>query len=203
MLYPTTSKREVTYFVKSKVVFDIKSGNFDDECAKSYSAITLPTFTVSDSGSTTPRPYYLDCYIEDGDTFDGTNFKKTVHGTEDKDKTLAEYFEGLCKDALGKYYVDNNADELLKKKSAIVPPYMLKSNGYTVNGVTQIDDTDDERFIDEMNKYIWEECGKRAVSFLKKYKIEAKYDAANGSVSVAKLTAEPASSGETTEQTSS
>ena len=141
--------KEKYYYLKNSVVYDILSTKNDD-CGKlGVSAITdantqvsIPYITVK-KGNETPYNLFLDSYIEIGDTYD-TEFKKTSCG--DNDKTLAAYYYDECVKEIKRqirinptveYALFNSVKTLLG-----IPPFMIKNNGYTITGATQIDFTE-------------------------------------------------------------
>ena len=135
------------YFVKNGIIFKINNYNTEkdacgiqvggDEATKNI----LPSLTVTEGNNVTK--YYLDCFIEDGDsattTSSGgvlqiTKFMKNSHNPEET-STYAEYYKKICeeevKNTIAKFITLSNEDVVGKIKEN-VPNYMISGIGYTL-----------------------------------------------------------------------
>jgi hypothetical protein len=137
------------YYLKNGVVYSILSTKNDD-CGKlgvsgdspTDDEVKIPYITVK-KGNETPYNLFLDTYIEIGDTYD-TEFKKTSCG--ESDKSLSAYYYDECVKEIKRqirinptveYKLFNDVKTLLG-----IPPFMIKNNGYTITGATQINFTE-------------------------------------------------------------
>jgi len=139
------------YYLKNGVVYDILSTKNDD-CGRlgvSGDSITsdevkIPYITVKKDGEEDEYYLFLDTYIEIGDTY-GTEFKKTSCG--ETDKSLSAYYYDECvKEIKRQIRINPTAEFKLfndVKTLLGIPPFMIKDNGYTITGATQIDFTED------------------------------------------------------------
>lgn len=138
-------------FVKNGVIFKFAAYNKDnDKCAVKIDKESSPYFTVQEKtkenneDKTKEVKLYLDSYLVVGDLYASGTFKKVIHGEEDEEKTLPEYFEYLCEKQLEesifeKY--DKDYEAFLKSYDD-VPDYMVKqttSTGYGITAVTGIE----------------------------------------------------------------
>jgi hypothetical protein len=172
------------YFVKNEVIFDINGSNLsDDECGKAWSAVTLPYVTVQKGSNTATTKYYLDTYIQVGDkykTVEGAEtFMKAIHkgnvvytGTTEAESSFTEYYKALCeydiKTDIEANFKMKNSDIVAKKGTLFhVPAWMIKGNGYTVTGITQINIT--ENYVATKKKEIVQEAAYKAASDAVKY----------------------------------
>ena len=148
---------EQTYFVKDEVIFNIKkSFKGTDACAVKVEdkegneyKDKLPFITADG------KTLYLDVYIEDGDKFDGSEFKKSIHGEEDETVTFQEYFMKMVEEEL-KYAVkryfekpfswfDDSLDTLG------LPLFAFEGKG-NAEGIEQISFTPE--YLDDMKKQV-------------------------------------------------
>ena len=99
------------------------------------------------------KPWYFIDWIEVGDTYtDASGFSKTIHGTGDTETecTFPEYYRQCCKTELERLICDSNYTEYarfkeyLRTKRTFYPIYMLKDQGYVVEGVEKIDFSESE-----------------------------------------------------------
>lgn len=155
MINPTLESTKNWYFVKNGVIFDISSSyDGQDSCAFKLEDENLPKISVGVKGETGSTDYYLDCYIERGDTYNAETsaFSKTIHSIEasgESSSSFTEYFKYLCEEQIkdrvstytGKEYPDFSGNTLLLG----IPEYMLSGNSknYEVSGVTQINFTEE------------------------------------------------------------
>lgn len=148
----STELKDKYYYLKNGVVYDILSTKIDD-CGKlgvsgdspTADEVKIPYITVK-KGNETPYYLFLDPYIEAGDTYDSETkaFKKSSCG--ESDKTLGTYYNEECvREIKNQIRVNQTADYALfnsVKTMLGIPPYMIKNNGYTITGSTQIDFTE-------------------------------------------------------------
>ena len=140
-------------YVKEKVIFDIKTYDNGDSCAYPISGDTVDdsgeivsnatcpfiTLTIQDTnGDTKTEKRYFANYITDGDTFDGSHFKKTIHSNNkegDIEKKFGEYYVMLCKDEIAKAVLKYDFDTLNGNPGYLgIPNWILESSAYTVEG---------------------------------------------------------------------
>lgn len=137
-------------YVKSNVIFkfsDTKSES--DTCCKEINDVTVPKISLIYSDETVANRY-LDTLIEVGDTYVGTDFKKTIHGEpNDKEETLFVYYKELCEKELGEmilatsrnYNFEQFCEYLSNLKETQFPTYMIEGIGdvekITINGDEQ------------------------------------------------------------------
>lgn len=161
------------YYIKDNVIFNISSESNGDICAKHSEDIksNIPSIVVKDTSITTAGytgdTLYLDVYIEDGDKYVSSTFKKVIHSddttTAETDKTFQEYYESLCDDEIKKnvlLYFDKDYTWLNKNIGVLgVPLYVFEGKGYKVTGITQINftseylsDLKDEIALEEVTK---------------------------------------------------
>lgn len=142
-LLKETTKRY--YFVKDKVIFDIKSVyNGNDSCAIKLGGDNndiLPSIKVTDVADGLETEYFLDVFITDGDIFNGSGstptFLKTVHVQPEEAKIpFCDYYKQLCEEqlkssVLNYYNLDYSwFKENIEKLG--IPAWMVKDKGYTV-----------------------------------------------------------------------
>lgn len=144
------------YYINSTgTIFNIEGYNNGDPCAVDSSSISgnIPSISVTNTGVTPSKTekLYLDVYIEDGDTYSNNEFKKTIHKLNNAEppaetsKTFQKYYEDLCDKEIENGIltnIDKNYDWFKRNLYALgVPKFMIKGEGYTVTGVSQIDFT--------------------------------------------------------------
>ena len=139
-------------YVKDGIIFNIKSINNGDACAKPITEDTVPFITTAKTSSDTPVKLYFDGYIEDGDTYSANDgFKKTIHSTNggtDKSMAYQEYYRELCEKAIADALISNYTwtyDDFKKDLSMLgVPAYMIKQSNIIVTPASvQIDFTEE------------------------------------------------------------
>jgi hypothetical protein len=120
-------------YAKNGVIFDIKTYDNGDSCAVAITSDNVDYITVNGD------KLYLDSYIEDGDIYSESKFKKTVHNEETSGEstvTLTEFYKLDCeaeiaKALIGQYY--NTYEDFSSDLSMLgVPTYMIKQGGDTV-----------------------------------------------------------------------
>lgn len=155
MITPVTTVTKKYAYIKNEVIFDIKNNDNGDVCVKEINNITSPQFVaISSKGVSTT--YYFSNFIENGDTYDGTKFMKTIHNYDGEEeisadsKTFSEYFESLCEDEIANVIINNytlSYTNFVEKPEKLgVPRYMLKlhnSDDYTLEGIHAIDFTEE------------------------------------------------------------
>lgn len=136
----SNKKIEQYYFIKNGVVYNIsKSNKTGDECAKYYKDLTIPSIKIDGTD------YYFDCLIEDGDTYQGNKFMKTIHygspiysgqNKADESVEFSEFYRRQCMYAIElavKRYFSNDWQFFATHKNVLeVPAWFIKGNGHTV-----------------------------------------------------------------------
>ena len=131
-------------YAKNGVVFDIKTYDNGDSCAVAITSDNVDYITVNSD------KLYLDSYIEDGDVYADSKFKKTVHNEEasgESTVTLTEFYKLDCEAEIAKALIDqyyNTYEDFANDLSMLgVPTYMIKQGGDTVVPATiQVDFTE-------------------------------------------------------------
>ena len=169
-----------TYFVKKEVIYDIKRGySGEDSCAKKAEDISekLPSIEVKNNETNETVVYYLDSFIVDGDKFDGSLFKKTVHDDDETEITFQEYYGNLIEAEISdlvKTYFSKNFSWFKDNLVGLgIPAYALKNNGFSVSGegFEQIDFNEDY-FNEVKAEVVKEEIRRKANEVLDTYKYE-------------------------------
>jgi len=140
----TTNAKEMYIYVKDGVIFKVLLNDNGDRCAVKVDSANTPSFKVTPKGSTETINYYLSDLIEAGDKYSSGTFIKTIHksdDSEDESSTYANYYYNECLKVVKKKILDNFNVEYgdLNMNNLGVPSYMIKQNGDTVTGMTQID----------------------------------------------------------------
>lgn len=169
------------YFVKEEVIYDIKRGySGEDSCAKKAEDIKekLPSIEVTNNENGESVVYYLDSFIVDGDKFDDSAFKKTVHNEDSETEiTFQEYYGNLVQKEileLVKTYFSKTFTWFAENLVGLgIPAYALKNNGFTVSdeGFEQIDFNEDY-FNEVKAEVVKEEIRRKAHEVLDAYKYE-------------------------------
>ena len=163
MVQLTNRVKEKYVFVKNGVIFKILTdSNNRDECAVKLTPENVPHIIVND------QEMYLDSLIEVGDVYsEESGFKKSVHCQGDEtEMTFQEYYHDICEERLASmiasralYYETNKGFKEYLKWIKDFPLYMIKSMGYNVDEIDQIDLTDEkynQLKVDEVKKMVLE-----------------------------------------------
>lgn len=186
----------IYFYIKDKIVFDIKGYDNGDACAKKgVSAVTdsdkevaIPSFTVTPTSGETIK-YFLIAYIVDGDMYKDNAFfhhdaKHEFGGNFDGENdyvTVINYYSNECLKAVQETIKNNPKEEydyFNKNKNIFgIPPFMFANNGYTVDGVGQIDLTE-ENFDHWKSQVVQNEAYKSAQAKAKEfdYKVTSKVE---------------------------
>ena len=170
-----------TYFVKEGVIYDIKHGyTIEDSCARKAEDIAakLPSIQVTNNENGESVVYYLDSLIVDGDKFDDSAFKKTVHNEDSEmEITFQKHYGNLVQKEileLVKTYFSKTFAWFNENLVGLgIPAYALKNKGYTVSGgdFEQID-FNELNFNMIKREVVKEEIRKKAHEVLDTYKYE-------------------------------
>ena len=154
----------------------------NDVYCQKFEKDKLPSFSVTRNGyDGSGVTYYLDNYIQVGDTYDDNEFLKTNHTNKNASGvTLQTYFENLCKEEISKLALISRAkdadDFKSKLKNNFFAEYMISDNGiYTVNGVKSIsiDNVSFDGFVSSgLTKLVKAEANK----LVKQYGCDLKYN---------------------------
>lgn len=149
-------------YVENEVIYDISYTNNGSKCAVEVSSGNCPYITVDDN------KLYFNQYISDGDKYNDSIFKKTVHGKDEcVEKTFQEYYHDLAVDNLKSLiltYWNFSKDDFLVKiaEKKLFPMYMIcGATESVVSGVQQIELTD-ETFTEWKEEMIADEARKAA-----------------------------------------
>ena len=145
-------------FVKKGVIFDIKLDSNSDSCAVEINSDNAPYIEVNEGeGVVSKFNYYLDSYIEDGDSYtpiqegdEGEFFKKTMHANEQCDETeitFQDYYRDLCLEQITDVIVYNYTLDYNYYKDHLgdfgIPMFMFKGRGGNVTYPTKTSSGDD------------------------------------------------------------
>ena len=159
-------------YVKSNVIFKFSDTKREsDTCCKEINDYTVPKISLIYNDETVANRY-LDTLIEVGDTYDGSDFTKTIHGEpNDTELALFEYYKELCEKELGEmilatsrnYNFDQFCEYLSNLKETQFPTYMIEGIG-DVNQI-RINEEVQERieFTEEKYNEIKEEMVKEKI----------------------------------------
>lgn len=142
------------YFVKSGVIFKINTDIYsEDECLKTnglavyadpkttgdvayHNEEKVPHFTVTETETSVVTNYFLDSYINPGDSFDGSTFEKVLHeDTGDVTSAFTAYYNSICQAQLERYIMENynkSFDKLFGKDDDFI------TNGFDINKLKKI-----------------------------------------------------------------
>jgi hypothetical protein len=172
----------IFFYVENGIVFNIStvsdgkthalkgvSGNLDTE-----KEALVPSFTVTKNDKTTR--YFLTNFIDDGDSYESTVFKKDPHvdgGTvEEEPATIPQYYKNLCEIQIKKSILERPTADFdffdEHKEMLGIPLFMLNGEDYTVSGVEQI--TFNESYFDNakedvVKSEVWKAGNGRAHNF--------------------------------------
>jgi len=134
------------YYVNSNVIFNIKKYDDGDRCAVYSEDINgkIPSINVTKQTPAENYKLYLDVLITDGDTYNGTTFKKKIHSDSGTSQiTFQDYYKTLCESEMYSNilkYFDKDFNWLMDNLNVVgIPMSMTSRQGYTVTGITQID----------------------------------------------------------------
>lgn len=156
----STSYIKQYYYVNDGVIYDIKGyGKDNDVCVINSDKVKdkIPYVEAQNgTDATTKKKYYLDIYIEDGDTYNKKEgdqqtpngmFKKTIHGGEEEESvSFPEYYKTLCLEQIKKTVLlnfDKDSEWFMDNISKTgVPEFMISGAGYSITASTAIDQID-------------------------------------------------------------
>lgn len=130
-------------YVKNGVIFNILGYNNGDSCAVELSESNTPYIKVNGMKK------YFGSLIEVGDTYTNNIFKKTIHGgNSETEKTFPNYYHDICEEELASLITQWNLPTIEDFKNnlkyANFPVYMINGMGYNVEGIEQIDLTEEK-----------------------------------------------------------
>ena len=144
-----TSLGTIYFYIKDSVIFNISSNNNGDVCAKKGVSgggdiqpdeVKVPFIEVTETNTSIITNYFLTNLISDGDAYSSDTFYH--HCDEGTAKTIPQYYEQLCKEQIVKSIINNPTKEFdywsTHKQYLGIPMWMIKGEGYTVSGITQI-----------------------------------------------------------------
>lgn len=130
--------------VKNKTIFEISDNNLNDNCTVKVTTDNAPLIQVNEIN------YYMDFMIKCGDIYDNGTFMKCSHdgSSTEQEMTFQNCYYNDCVDELSVLALkrsDLNLEDFKNYlKSANFPIYMIKGMGYNVQGVNQIELTDNK-----------------------------------------------------------